>query len=68
MSNLLECFVQLAYKPVFDYDFDYVSCSKIFLRAGNNPVVLKNSTEHAQTLFIALFDKVSVEFTILMLQ
>ena len=31
-----------------------VSCSKIFLRAGNNPVVLKNSIEHAETLFIAL--------------
>ena len=31
-----------------------VSCSTIFLRAGNNPVVLKNSTEHAETLFIAL--------------
>ena len=25
-----------------------------FLRAGNNPVVLKNSTEHAEILFIAL--------------
>ena len=35
-----------------------VSCSKIFLLAGNNPVVLKNSTEHAETLFIALFDHV----------
>ena len=34
---------------------DFVSCSKIFLRAGNNHVVLKNSTEHAETLFIALF-------------
>ena len=33
---------------------DCVSCSKIFLRAGNNPVMLKNSTEHAETLFIAL--------------
>ena len=28
---------------------------KIFLRAGNNPVVLINSTEHAEPLFIALF-------------
>ena len=33
---------------------DCVSCSQIFLRAGNNPVVLKNSTEHAEPLFIAL--------------
>ena len=33
---------------------DCVSCSKIFLRAGNNPVVLKNSTEHAEPLFITL--------------
>ena len=33
---------------------DCVSCSKVFLRAGNNPAVLKNSTEHAETLFIAL--------------
>ena len=33
---------------------DCVSCSKIFLRAGNNPVVLENSTEHAEPLFIAL--------------
>ena len=33
---------------------DYISCYKIFLRAGNNPVVLKNSTEHAESLFIAL--------------
>ena len=31
-----------------------VSCSKIFLRVGNNPVVLKNSTEHAEPLYIAL--------------
>ena len=31
-----------------------VSCSKIFLRVGNNPVVLKNSTEHAEPLFTAL--------------
>ena len=33
-----------------------VSCSKVFMRAGNNPVALKNSTEHAEPLFIALFD------------
>ena len=33
---------------------DCFSCCKIFLRAGNNPVVLKNSTEHAEQLFIAL--------------
>ena len=26
-------------------------------RAGNNPVVLKNSTEHAEPLFIALIDQ-----------
>ena len=32
-----------------------VSCSKIFLRAGNNPVVFGNSTEYAESLFIALF-------------
>ena len=31
-------------------------CSKIFLHAGNNPVMHKNSTEHAQPLFIALLD------------
>ena len=29
---------------------------KFFLRAGNNPVVLKNSTERAETLFIALLE------------
>ena len=34
-------------------ELDCVSCSKIFLRAGNDPVVLKNSTEHAEPLFIA---------------
>ena len=33
---------------------DCVSCYQIFLRAGNNPAVLKNSTEHAEPLFIAL--------------
>ena len=32
---------------------DAVECSNIFLSAGNNPGVLKNSIEHAQTLFIA---------------
>ena len=32
---------------------DAVECSNIFLSAGNNPGVLKNSTEHAETLFIA---------------
>ena len=37
------------------WELDCVSCSKIFLRAGNNLVVLKNSTEHAEPLFIALF-------------
>ena len=35
---------------------DCVSCSKIVLRAGNNPVVLKNSTEQADPLFIALIE------------
>ena len=30
-----------------------VECSDVFLNAGNNPGVLKNSTEHAETLFIA---------------
>ena len=30
------------------------STPKIFLCAGSNPVVLKNSTEHAESLFIAL--------------
>ena len=32
---------------------DAVECSNVFLSAGNNPGVLKNSTEHAETLFIA---------------
>ena len=32
---------------------DVVECSNVFLSAGNNPGVLKNSTEHAETLFIA---------------
>ena len=32
---------------------DAVECSNVFLSAGNNPAVLKNSTEHAETLFIA---------------
>ena len=32
---------------------DAVDCSNVFLSAGNNPGVLKNSTEHAETLFIA---------------
>ena len=30
-----------------------VECSNVFLSAENNPGVLKNSTEHAETLFIA---------------
>ena len=30
--------------------------SKSFLHAGNHPVVLKNSTEHAEALFIALVE------------
>ena len=32
---------------------DAVSCSNLFLSAGNNLGVLKNSTEHVETLFIA---------------
>ena len=33
------------------------SCApKIFLHAGDNPVVLKNSTEHAEPLFIVLIE------------
>ena len=32
---------------------DAVECPNVFLSAGNNPGVLKNSTEHAETLFIA---------------
>ena len=32
---------------------DAVECSNVFLSAGNNPGVLKNSTEHAETSFIA---------------
>ena len=31
---------------------DAVECSDDFLSAGNNPGVLKNSTEHAEPLFI----------------
>ena len=31
---------------------DAVECSNVFLSAGNNPGVLKNSTEHAEPLFI----------------
>ena len=36
---------------------DCVSCSKIFLRVGNKPVVFKNGTEHAKPLLIALLEK-----------
>ena len=32
---------------------DAVECSDVVLSAGNSPGVLKNSTEHAETLFIA---------------
>ena len=32
---------------------DEVECSNVSLSAGNNPGVLKNSTEHAETLYIA---------------
>ena len=31
---------------------DAVECSNVFLSTGNNPAVLKNSTEHAGALFI----------------
>ena len=31
---------------------DAVECSDVFLSAGNNPEVLKNSTEHTEPLFI----------------
>ena len=31
-----------------------------FLRAGNNPVVLKDNTEHAETLFIALLVRLTL--------
>ena len=31
---------------------DGVECSDVFLSAGNNPGVLKNSTEHAEPMFI----------------
>ena len=33
---------------------DCISCSKLFLHAGNSCVLLLNSTEHAEPLFIAL--------------
>ena len=32
---------------------DAVECYNVFLNAENNPEVLKNSTEHAEPLFIA---------------
>ena len=32
---------------------DAVECSNVFLSAGNKPGVLRNSTEHAEPLFIA---------------
>ena len=32
---------------------DAVECSNVLLSAVNNPGVLQNSTEHAETLFIA---------------
>ena len=53
-STVLEHFrtVSRTYKNVTA--LDCVSCSKIFLRAGNNPVVLKISSEHAEPLSIAL--------------
>ena len=36
-----------------------LSCSKIFLRAGKSHVMLKNGTEHAESLFVALLDTIS---------
>ena len=36
--------------------------SKIFLRAGNNPVVLKNSAAHAEPLLIASIDNTLTPF------
>ena len=38
------------------FRLDCLSCSEIFLRAGNNPVVLKNSTENDEPLLNALLD------------
>ena len=37
---------------------DTVGCSNVFLCAGNNPGVLKNSTEHAEP-FLGLFQKLT---------
>ena len=42
-------------------EFPLPSCSNIFLRAGNNPVVLKNSTEHTEPLFISLLEIASLQ-------
>ena len=42
--------------PALRKTLESTACSEIFLRAGNNPVVFKNSSEHAETLFIALMD------------
>ena len=39
---------------------DAVERSNVFLSAGSNPGVLKNSTEHAETLFIALTDELQM--------
>ena len=39
--------------PAFRKTSEY-SCPKFFLRAGNNTVILENSNEHAEPLFIAL--------------
>ena len=36
------------------FDQRCVSCSNIFLRAGNNTVMLKDSIEHVEPLFIVL--------------
>ena len=60
INNVSACSV-----PVFEHDKvvsstqknfrarDAVECCNVFLSAGNNRGVLKNSTEHAETLFIA---------------
>ena len=42
---------------------DWVSCSKIFLGAGNSPVALRNSTEHAQPLLRVLIKAVRFHAT-----
>ena len=43
--------------PALRKTLEHLNASRvlIFWRAGNNLVVLKNSTEHAEPLFIAFF-------------